>query len=124
LDGTYPETIAKCKIIPISVIGEGLGHPNSKLTEIYLDSFDSDMLNDANENVNWRSVGFHSNLYFFCSHSTWKPLIMIELLHGFNPLAFSLHIIPFIPSESLVMDFDVAFDWEALENWDEYPVRK
>lgn len=44
-------TIAKRKMLPISVIAEGLGHSDVKTTEIYLDSFDSDVLDDANEGI-------------------------------------------------------------------------
>lgn len=42
-------TIAKKKMLPISVISEGLGHADLKTTQIYLDSFDNDTLDDAND---------------------------------------------------------------------------
>lgn len=44
-------TIAKRKMIPVSVIAEGLGHSDLKTTQIYLDSFDDDILDDANDNI-------------------------------------------------------------------------
>ncbi len=44
-------TIAKRKMIPISVISEGLGHSDLKTTQIYLDSFDDDVLDDANDEI-------------------------------------------------------------------------
>ncbi|MBD3639184.1 MAG: phage integrase SAM-like domain-containing protein [Crocinitomicaceae bacterium] len=44
-------TIAKRKMIPISVIAEGLGHADLKTTQIYLDSFDDDVLDDANDEI-------------------------------------------------------------------------
>ena len=42
-------TIAKRKLIPISVIADGLGHSDLKTTQIYLDSFDDKTLDDAND---------------------------------------------------------------------------
>ncbi|MCB9448710.1 MAG: tyrosine-type recombinase/integrase [Flavobacteriales bacterium] len=42
-------SIAKRKGIPTEVIGESLGHGDLKTTEVYLDSFDSKVLDDANE---------------------------------------------------------------------------
>ncbi|NOQ75437.1 MAG: tyrosine-type recombinase/integrase [Crocinitomix sp.] len=44
-------TIAKRKMLPISVIAEGLGHSDVRTTEIYLDSFDDDVLDDANDSI-------------------------------------------------------------------------
>lgn len=44
-------TIAKRKMIPVTMISEALGHKNLKTTQIYLDSFDNDELDAANENV-------------------------------------------------------------------------
>lgn len=44
-------TIAKRKMIPVSLISEGLGHSNLKTTQIYLDSFDDDALDDANASI-------------------------------------------------------------------------
>lgn len=44
-------TIAKRKMVPISVIAEGLGHSDLKTTQIYLDSFDDDILDDANDRI-------------------------------------------------------------------------
>ncbi|MBI1835924.1 MAG: phage integrase SAM-like domain-containing protein [Flavobacteriia bacterium] len=44
-------TIAKRKLIPISVISEGLGHADLKTTQVYLDSFDDDVLDQANEDI-------------------------------------------------------------------------
>jgi len=42
-------TIAKDLNVPISVISEGLGHEDIKTTQIYLDSFDADVIFDANQ---------------------------------------------------------------------------
>ena len=42
-------TIAKDLNLPIAVISEGLGHEDIKTTQIYLDSFDKDVVDDANE---------------------------------------------------------------------------
>lgn len=44
-------TIAKDLNLPIAVISEGLGHEDIKTTQIYLDSFDKDIVDDANELV-------------------------------------------------------------------------
>jgi site-specific recombinase XerD len=44
-------TIAKDLNVPISVISEGLGHEDIKTTQIYLDSFDDDVVDDANKLV-------------------------------------------------------------------------
>ncbi|CAG5082231.1 site-specific integrase [Parvicella tangerina] len=44
-------TIAKRKMLPISVISEGLGHSDLRTTQIYLDSFDDDVLDDANDQI-------------------------------------------------------------------------
>jgi len=44
-------TIAKRKMIPVSVIAEGLGHSDLKTTQIYLDSFDDKTLDDANDSI-------------------------------------------------------------------------
>ena len=40
---------AKGKNIPISVISEGLGHDSERTTQIYLDSFENNVLDAANE---------------------------------------------------------------------------
>jgi integrase/recombinase XerD len=42
-------TIGKDLNLPIAVISEGLGHSNLRTTQIYLDSFESDVIDDANE---------------------------------------------------------------------------
>jgi len=42
-------TIAKRSGIPTAIISEGLGHDSEETTQIYLDSFDHDVLDDANE---------------------------------------------------------------------------
>ncbi|HPI30886.1 MAG: site-specific integrase [Chitinophagaceae bacterium] len=42
-------TIAKDLNVPVSVISEGLGHEDIKTTQIYLDSFDADVIDKANE---------------------------------------------------------------------------
>ena len=42
-------TIAKDMNVPIAVISEGLGHEDIKTTQIYLDSFDDDVLDQANQ---------------------------------------------------------------------------
>lgn len=44
-------TIAKRKMIPVSLISEGLGHSNLKTTQIYLDSFDDDAMDNANASI-------------------------------------------------------------------------
>lgn len=41
-------TIAKDLNVPVSVISEGLGHEDIKTTQIYLDSFDDDVIDQAN----------------------------------------------------------------------------
>ena len=42
-------TIAKNLDVPISVISEGLGHEDIKTTQIYLESFEVDVLDKANK---------------------------------------------------------------------------
>ncbi|WP_251621837.1 site-specific integrase [Odoribacter lunatus] len=42
-------SIAKRSGIPTSVISEGLGHDSEKTTQIYLDSFENNVLDDAND---------------------------------------------------------------------------
>ena len=42
-------TIAKRAGVPTAVISEGLGHDSEKTTQIYLDSFENKVLDDANE---------------------------------------------------------------------------
>lgn len=42
-------TIAKRKGVSTAVISEGLGHDSEETTQIYLDSFENDVLDDANE---------------------------------------------------------------------------
>lgn len=44
-------TIAKREGIPTAVISEGLGHESEKTTQIYLDSFENNVLDDANNIV-------------------------------------------------------------------------
>ena len=44
-------TIAKRKGVPVALISEGLGHQQLKTTQIYLDSFDDDALDAANESI-------------------------------------------------------------------------
>jgi len=44
-------TIAKHKGVPIAAISEGMGHEDVKTTEIYLDSFDKEILDDYNEMI-------------------------------------------------------------------------
>ena len=44
-------TIAKRKGVPVAVISEGMGHEDVKTTEIYLDSFDKEVLDDYNEMI-------------------------------------------------------------------------
>lgn len=44
-------TIAKHKGVPVAVISEGMGHEDVKTTEIYLDSFDKEVLDDFNEMI-------------------------------------------------------------------------
>ncbi|MGQ8336272.1 phage integrase SAM-like domain-containing protein [Sunxiuqinia sp. A32] len=42
-------TIAKKSGIPTSIISEGLGHESEETTQVYLDSFENDVLDDAND---------------------------------------------------------------------------
>jgi len=42
-------TIAKKSGIATSVISEGLGHTTEEITQVYLDSFENDVLDAANE---------------------------------------------------------------------------
>jgi len=42
-------TIAKDLNVPISVISEGLGHEDIKTTQIYLDEFDTSIIDEANK---------------------------------------------------------------------------
>ncbi|MFA9391166.1 MAG: site-specific integrase [Prolixibacteraceae bacterium] len=42
-------TIAKRQGIPTAIISEGLGHETEHTTQIYLDSFENDVLDDAND---------------------------------------------------------------------------
>jgi site-specific recombinase XerD len=42
-------TIAKRAGVPTAIISEGLGHESEKTTQIYLDSFENKVLDDANE---------------------------------------------------------------------------
>jgi integrase len=42
-------TIAKRSGISTAVISEGLGHSTEEITQVYLDSFENDVLDDANE---------------------------------------------------------------------------
>jgi len=42
-------TIAKKSGISTSVISEGLGHTTEEVTQVYLDSFENDVLDDAND---------------------------------------------------------------------------
>lgn len=44
-------TIAKRSGIPIAVISEGLGHDSEGTTQIYLDSFENNVLDDANDQI-------------------------------------------------------------------------
>lgn len=44
-------TIAKRKMIPVTMISEALGHSDLKTTQIYLDSFDNEDLDAANEGI-------------------------------------------------------------------------
>ena len=39
------------KDVPTAVISEGLGHESEKATQIYLDSFDKEVLDDYNEMI-------------------------------------------------------------------------
>jgi len=42
-------TIAKRSGIPTAIISEGLGHETERTTQIYLDSFENQILDDAND---------------------------------------------------------------------------
>jgi integrase len=42
-------TIAKRQGVPTAVISEGLGHETERTTQIYLDSFENDVLDAAND---------------------------------------------------------------------------
>jgi integrase len=42
-------TIAKREGIPTAVISEGLGHESERTTQIYLDSFENEVLDNAND---------------------------------------------------------------------------
>ena len=44
-------TIAKRKGVPVAAISEGMGHEDVKTTEIYLDSFEKEVLDDYNEMI-------------------------------------------------------------------------
>lgn len=44
-------SIAKRKGISKDIIGESLGHNDPKVTEIYLESFENEVLDDANEMI-------------------------------------------------------------------------
>jgi len=44
-------TIAKRSGIATAVISEGLGHESEETTQVYLDSFENDVLDDANEQI-------------------------------------------------------------------------
>ncbi len=44
-------TIAKWKEVPIAAISEGLGHGDVKTTEVYLDSFDKEVLDEYNQRI-------------------------------------------------------------------------
>jgi len=44
-------TVAKRSGYSTSIISEGLGHDSEKTTQIYLDSFEKDVLDDANEDI-------------------------------------------------------------------------
>jgi len=44
-------TVAKRSGIPTAVISEGMGHDSEKTTQIYLDSFENAVLDDANEKI-------------------------------------------------------------------------
>ena len=35
--------------VPLEVISEGLGHEEFKTTQVYLDSFDTEIIDNANE---------------------------------------------------------------------------
>lgn len=44
-------TIAKHKGVPVAVISEGMGHSDTRITEVYLDSFDKEVLDDFNDMI-------------------------------------------------------------------------
>ena len=44
-------TIAKRKGVPTAIISEGLGHASEQTTQIYLDSFDKEVMDEYNESI-------------------------------------------------------------------------
>lgn len=44
-------TILKRKGVSTSLISEGLGHANEEVTQVYLDSFESDAMDEMNERL-------------------------------------------------------------------------
>jgi site-specific recombinase XerD len=44
-------TIAKRMGVATAIISEGLGHDSEETTQIYLDSFENEILDDANEMI-------------------------------------------------------------------------
>ena len=44
-------TIAKRKGVPTAIISEGLGHTNEHTTQLYLDSFDKEVMDEYNESI-------------------------------------------------------------------------
>ena len=44
-------TIAKRKGVPTAIISEGLGHTNEHTTQVYLDSFDKEVMDEYNESI-------------------------------------------------------------------------
>lgn len=44
-------TILKHKGVPIDVISQALGHSNTKITEVYLKSFENEVIDEANKNL-------------------------------------------------------------------------
>lgn len=44
-------TIAKRKGVPTAIISEGLGHTNEQTTQVYLDSFDKEVMDEYNESI-------------------------------------------------------------------------
>ncbi len=44
-------TIAKRKGVPTAIISEGLGHSNEQITQVYLDSFDKEVMDQYNESI-------------------------------------------------------------------------
>lgn len=44
-------TVAKHNGVPVAVISEGMGHSDTKITEVYLDSFGKEVLDDYNEMI-------------------------------------------------------------------------